>query len=523
MTLATASANETETTAWVAVPPDRSDIHGAVGAALGATIRIETSMTSGHLPSLIIVDIANGTDALAKALWSAPGVPVIAIVADEKAGAKALSRGASHVLVPPLDSPMVRLALRAAFAARPRPKTTHPPATSDDTKAIENRLHHSARLATIGEISAAVAHEINNPLQFMSVCLDELRLKLGKTMPGHQGADLRSLLDDALEGVDRIRSITVELLPFARSSPSEIEEVDVNKTLMRALRMMRNDLRHRAQLICNLEDVPNLHGDPRRLAQVFTNILLNASQAIEEGKADENLIRVDCRHVGQEIIITISDSGMGIPDDHLERVFERFFTTKPSGSGTGLGMSVSQEIISNHGGRIDIASSVARGTEVTIMLPVTTALQRRAISTEPPRDPGRSLRILAIDDDLLVLKAYRRSLGRHHNMTFASDGEDALAVLETEHDFDVILCDLMMPNMDGPRFFEALARHHPNFLDRIVFCSGGTFTPRAEQFVSDCDCPLVHKPIHSSELLKVLFETVDRADGLYRSVKPVHD
>src|SRR5690606_28870714 len=110
--------------------------------------------------------------------------------------------------------------------------------------------------------------------------------------PGHAGSDMRSLLDDALEGVERIRSITVELLPFARSTPSEIEDIDLNKVVMRALRMLHNDLRHRARITCDFDKLPKLRGDPRRLAQVVTNLLLNAAQAIETGDADQNTISV---------------------------------------------------------------------------------------------------------------------------------------------------------------------------------------------------------------------------------------
>jgi signal transduction histidine kinase/ActR/RegA family two-component response regulator len=508
--LASASIAAPEMAAWILVPANREDIHETVVAALGESVRIETTAAAAPAasPGLVIADFSASPDAHAQARWAGRGASILAIVADEAAGIAALGKGATHVLLPPFDSPMARLTIRGAYGTH-RVDTVPPP---EDAHAVENQLQHSARLATIGEISAAVAHEINNPLQFMTVCLDELRAHITRSFPGHQGSELRSLLDDALEGLERIRSITVELLPFARSSPSEIEQVDLNKVLMRAMRMMRNDLRHRARLVSKLDRLPVLRGDPRRLAQVFTNVLLNASQAIEEGNADENRIEVIARHAGDEIVVEVMDSGMGIPKDHLDRVFERFFTTKPSGLGTGLGMSVSHEIVSNHGGRIEISSEVGKGTHVTIVLPVTTPLEVKTISSEPLATAKRSLRILAIDDDLLVLKSYRRALGRDHQMTFASDGQDALSELEEDASFDVILCDLMMPNMDGPLFYEALAKAHPELIERIVFCSGGTFTPRAEQFVATCARPLVHKPIHPTELLAVLLDTAEQAE-----------
>lgn len=501
---------------YVHVVTDRDEVRQMVRAALGPTVAIDTPAgDSGREspPCLVVADLTDHPESLAHSLWATRGTPVVVIVSDEATGLKALSRGATHAIMTPVDGPAARLALRAVFAALPSQKNVGPRKEPQHTRhGVEEQLQHSARLATIGEISAAVAHEINNPLQFMSVCLDELRAKLVKSVPGHAGSDLRSLLDDALEGVERIRSITVELLPFARSSPSAIEDVDLNKVVRRALRMMRNDLRHRAQLSCELDRVPLLRGDPRRLAQVFTNLLLNAAQAIEEGKADDNTIEIISRLEGDEIRITVKDSGCGIPPDHLARVFDRFFTTKPSGMGTGLGMSVSQEIVWGHGGQIYVESSLGQGTEVTIILPVRTPLAAVADAT-PPVDRGpRALRILAVDDDLLVLKSYRRTLGRHHSMTFASDGADALALLEQNASFDAILCDLMMPNMDGRRFYEELERHHPALLQRVVFCSGGTFTSGSDHFVRSCERPMLSKPIPSDELLDVLFEVAAKAD-----------
>jgi CheY-like chemotaxis protein len=128
-----------------------------------------------------------------------------------------------------------------------------------------------------------------------------------------------------------------------------------------------------------------------------------------------------------------------------------------------------------------------------------------------------------VDDDLLVLKSYRRALGKDHTLTFANDGEDALAVLELDTGFDVILCDLMMPNMDGPRFFEELTTRHPQLLDRVVFCSGGTFTPRAEDFLRQCRMPIVYKPVEPNALLDVLVETARKADAsapVFRGAAP---
>lgn len=500
--------------AYVLVLSDRADIHQLVRDGLGTDTQVRRTQMAVP-PLMVVTDQAERLESLAQSIWIARAAPLVVIVPDETTGMNALARGATQAIVEPIDNASARLGIRSALAARNTSDavTVSERAVSREARIeVEEQLQHSARLATIGEIAAAVAHEINNPLQFMTVCLNELRAALVQAVPGHAGSDLRSLLDDALEGVERIRSITVELLPFARSMPSAIEDVDLSRVVRRSLRMMRNDLRHRAQIKCDLDVMPMLRGDPRRLSQVFTNLFLNAAQAIEEGDADENIIRVCSRHEGDTIRITVEDSGRGIPAAHLPRVFERFFTTKPSGLGTGLGMSVSQEIIRTHGGHIYVESELGRGTTVTIILPVRTALVTAPQPATPAPAARASLRILAVDDDLLVLKSYRRALGKTHSMTFADDGADALALLDNDAAFDVILCDLMMPNMDGPRFFEELTTRHPDLTDRIVFCSGGTFTPRAEEFVKGCRLPLLYKPVPTDELVDQLYRTVAKAE-----------
>jgi signal transduction histidine kinase/ActR/RegA family two-component response regulator len=400
-------------------------------------------------------------------------------------------------------------------AEPPSDSIEYDPFTPDPESAEvrSNRLAHSARLATIGEIAAAVAHEINNPLQFLSVSLDELRRELARELPGHRGAEGRALLDDALEAVKRIRSISVELLPFARSTPGEVQLVDLNKVVMRAVRMVRNEARHRAELVCDLGELPGFSGDAQQLAQLCTNLLLNASQAIEEGHADQNRIVVTTRALDGKVRLTIEDTGCGIPAHHLERIYERFFTTKPAGQGTGIGMSVCREIILGHGGTIHVESEVGKGTLVTVELPAAAMRSLVAPHSQMPPPPVRDLRMLVVDDDLLVLKSYRRALGKIHRLVFASDGEDALAILRSDRRFDVILCDLMMPTMDGPRFYDELSVVAPELRPRVLFCSGGAFTQRADGFIKTLDVPILHKPISIEDLQRAISRVIATVEG----------
>ncbi|MEZ4438445.1 MAG: ATP-binding protein [Polyangiaceae bacterium] len=370
---------------------------------------------------------------------------------------------------------------------------------------MDSQLHQSARLALVGELSAAIAHEINNPLQYVTVSLEEARRHVSQELPGHRGANLRAYLDDALEGVDRIRVIASELLPFARSVPGQYGTTDFNALAMRALRMMRNELRHRAQLTYDFGKLRPVFADAPRLLQVVTNLILNAAQAIEEGHAQDNHVRLSTCEEDGFIVMRIEDTGCGISEAHLPHVFDRFYTTKMDHAGTGLGLSVSLDIVQAHGGTIEIESKQGRGTIATVKLPVGD-LTVKSHSEPSPVAPASDerYRILAVDDDILVLKAYRRSLGRKHDMVFAGDGEDALAILEGDDAFDVIICDVMMPNMDGPRFYEALRAVRPELLPRVVFVSGGSFTARARSFVSSTQNRMLQKPIAVEDLEAVV-------------------
>ncbi len=377
-------------------------------------------------------------------------------------------------------------------------------------KNIEGQLIRSSRLAAIGQIAAGVAHEVNNPAasalmnlevleQDLRALADEARLaeRLG-CPPGvlyelvrRVCAEAEGAVQDSAEAVRRIASIVKGLRGFAQVREEDVQRVTINEAVEAALRLVRPQLRWRVTVRCDLLSTRELVADRGKLTQVFINLLLNAAQAIEGGGG--GLIKVQTLDSGDGVLARVEDDGPGVPPDIAPQIFEPFFTTKEAEQGTGLGLSLCADIVHRHRGRLELCPSAGRGACFEIFLPLHTGLilpQRSQATEAAPRG-----RILVIDDDAVLVRGYRRWLGRKHEIIVAYDGEEALQVLERDQEFDVILCDLMMPRFDGVALYEELVAHKPHLLDRIVFCSGGPSHSRYRDFAQLPSIVFFEKPI----------------------------
>ena len=241
---------------------------------------------------------------------------------------------------------------------------------------LRSRLLTSARLAAVGELAAGIAHEINNPLAYIGTNLRSLREQWRKLAEaqrsGAQPVDWADLfdegvetLDESLEGVERAAAIVRDVRAFSHGGSGERERLEPNELLDRALRVAEPQLRHRARVERRYGEVPPVEGARRELEQVFLNLIVNAVQALDK----PGTLRVRTAFVDGEVEIAVSDTGRGIAPELLDRIFDPFFTTKPVGEGTGLGLSISHEIVRRHGGRIDVASELGCGTEISVRLP----------------------------------------------------------------------------------------------------------------------------------------------------------
>jgi signal transduction histidine kinase len=234
-------------------------------------------------------------------------------------------------------------------------------------EAMQTQLERAERLASLGTLAAGVAHEINNPLAYVLTNLEFALSRLAES--GAPKEDLEALAE-ARDGAARVRDVVRGLRAFSRPGAGRRGPADAGAELEAALRLASNDIRRRARLETSLQPVPRVVSGDHELGQVFLNLLLNAAQAIPEGRAGENVVRVEA---GTDSAgwarISVQDSGVGIPPEVQRRIFEPFFTTKPLGTGTGLGLAIAHSIVVAAGGRIEVESEAGRGATFRVLLP----------------------------------------------------------------------------------------------------------------------------------------------------------
>ena len=260
----------------------------------------------------------------------------------------------------------------------------------------DSLLLHQDKLAAIGQLAAGVAHEINNPMGFIMSniatlknytgagqkymnaleealegrCPEEQRKQLEELRQGLDIPfilqDLPILLSESLDGAERVKRIVLDLKDFARIDEDKMSETDLNQCVQSTANIVRNEIKYVADLELQLNEIPMIVCNPQQINQVIANMLVNASQAMDKHGA----ITVTSRHEGEEIVLSISDTGRGMTEEVQKRIFEPFFTTKDIGKGTGLGLSITYDIIKKHGGAITLESELGIGTTFTIRLPI---------------------------------------------------------------------------------------------------------------------------------------------------------
>jgi CheY-like chemotaxis protein len=321
--------------------------------------------------------------------------------------------------------------------------------------------------------------------------------------------DLADELKDARDAAERVRLLVRDLKIFSRSEDEKLGSVDVRRVMESTLRMAWNEIRHRARVVKDYGRMPQVRANDSRLGQVFLNVLVNAAQAIPEGRAHINEIRV-ATGVGPDgrVVVTIADTGVGMAPEVVRRLFTPFFTTKPVGQGTGLGLSICRRLVTSFGGAIEVDSTVGVGTVVRIALPAADGMEaapERPRSAPPAERRGH---VLVVDDEAMVAKALRRALGAEHEVTTLSSAEEALKRIMAGERFDVILCDLMMPQMTGMELHAELMCVAPEEAARMIFVTGGAFTPGARDFLDHSANLRVEKPFDMQHLRTLVNEKI---------------
>ncbi|MBC8071941.1 MAG: response regulator [Deltaproteobacteria bacterium] len=395
---------------------------------------------------------------------------------------------------------------------------------------MHEQLLVSDRLASLGTVAAGVAHEINNPLAAVmaniELAIEVITARLGgASEPQAVGAtgsgatdqaepiawlraDMAELLEvmrDVREGAVRVRDVARDLKVFSRGDDLRRTTVDVRDVLESSLRLAHTEIRHRAQLVRDYGEVPVVVANPSRLGQVFLNLAVNAAQALPDGDAQHQRIHIVTRFEPPErVIVEFRDSGHGIPASILPRIFDPFFTTKPVGVGSGLGLGICYRIIRELGGDIEVESREGEGATFRVSLPV--AREVEVLASPPGPSAARSVRrvrILVVDDDVLVASALRRMLAEH-DITAISDARIARDMISAGTTFDLVLCDLMMPNLTGMALYRELERAAPAMAERMVFMTGGAFSDEARGFLEDVQPRTLDKPFDLATLRELV-------------------
>ena len=367
-----------------------------------------------------------------------------------------------------------------------------------EKKRLEGQLVLSDRMVSVGTLAAGVAHEINNPLAYVTTNLDLIaeQLRDCTARTGETLGDMAELVEEARSGAERVRKIVRELKTFSRADEECRRVLDLPRVMDLAINMSFNEIRHRARLVKDYQNAPAVEADESRLAQVFINLLVNAAQALPEGYAHCNEIRVVIRTgLDGRALVEVRDTGCGIPPDILPRIFDPFFTTKPVGVGTGLGLSICHGIITALGGAIWADSIVGEGTVFRVALKAAELMPAPAVPAASTKSvAGRRARVLVVDDDPMVGACLRRGLRNEHDVSIAKNGREALERIVVGETYDVIFCDLMMPIMTGMDLHEALLEVAREHAERMVFVTGGAFTPAGRSFLDRVSNERLDKP-----------------------------
>jgi PAS domain S-box-containing protein len=383
-----------------------------------------------------------------------------------------------------------------------------------ERKQMEERLALAERMALVGRLASGVGHEINNPLAYMLGSIDLARADLAAIAADPSAVERIARLEQHLvtirEGAERVRDIVRDLKALSVGSDDRLGPVDVERTLDVAAATAAHEIRVRARLVKEYAGVPLAWANEGRLAQVFINLLVNAAQAIPEGAASENEIRIVTRAEGGHVIVEIHDTGTGIAPEDLPRVFEPFFTTKPKGVGTGLGLSISHTIVSALGGTLAAERLSPHGALFRVAIRTSSEALTQASSAASHAKIQARVRVLLADDEPSMVRVLAELLSEH-DVTTAFSGREAIARLAQDATFDVVVCDLQMNDGTGVDVYEYLCQQTPDLARRVIFTTGGAFTQTARDFLGRCPQPVLEKPFDTGRFTTLVSEMARRS------------
>ena len=386
-------------------------------------------------------------------------------------------------------------------------------------KQADLRLMRSEQNNVLGVLAAGIGHEINNPanvLMFNLASITEALRPVRKAIEHAAPPDLDLLLDqlhevdtcisESTSALHVITEVTRNLRTLCRlNGQPKLEATDVNEAIRSSLGFMKKQIAYRGTTQHDLRATRAAHANRAKLTQVLINLCTNAVHAIDDVTEERSgRIRISSWDDSSGyVVIEVEDNGPGVPKDVEARVFDPFFTTKNDRMGLGIGLTISKNIVEQMGGTIALHSSVGVGTRLVVRLPsVAEENPAEVAANDADRvSGGTACSILIIDDDERFCSALERMVRGKFEVDIKRDGKSGIAALR-DRSFDVIMCDLMMPSPDGREVYEYIVQHKPDHVGRVVFMTGGAFTPRLKQFCEEIEgvVPILRKPFSFEEL-----------------------
>jgi two-component system, NtrC family, sensor kinase len=373
---------------------------------------------------------------------------------------------------------------------------------------LENKLFHTERMVALGQLVSSVAHEINNPLTTIS---GYAQLLLG----GRDSSRSVGAEEHILQEAERASRIARNLLLFARGAKVEYTGADLNEIVRSTMALRTHEL-SLAGIGIHLNlgpDLPPILGDAAQLLQVVLNLVNNAEQAIESGGGRGHIWLRTRRVSAARVALDVTDDGPGIAPELLPHIFDPFFTTKPPGVGTGIGLSIVRAIVHEHRGEVSVQSQPGRGAMFTVELAAASAADLAlaqpstrlapALLPAPQRLPAgetNSQRILVVEDEPTVARLIADVLAEEgYYVETVLDSRAGLDLLRRKT-YELLVCDLHMPHLDGPGLYRELLRLASPLAQRLVFVTADMFSPRTSEFLESCDVPCLAKPFLVEEL-----------------------
>ena len=466
---------------------------------------------------LFVEDSDSGAAALARTRSFAAAEPDLLLVCVVPNGItlereRALRQAGAFDVIE-LGAGLDRALLRLAFTAR---RTL---ALRDERAQLTAGIAHEDRLAAIGKVAASVSHEINTPIQAIVANLDSIRRELegllarpraqhGELLERY-ASNLLETVSDSLTGSRRIGAIVRSLKEFARTTEAapRLESTNLNEEVQSVLRLVGKEARFQVKIELELDPrLPHVMAPPHTMTQTITNMVVNAFQALDQVEPPRRRLRIRTSADDEVVCVEIEDTGPGMSSDVVARIFDPFFTTKPSGQGTGLGLAITKELVRKAGGEVLVDSELGRGTTFRIVMPRPPPVSDRPRPLSVPPPSIARLRVLIVDDDELLLRALARTFRQDFDCVTATSGKVALELIGRGEHFDVVVSDIVMPEMNGHELYLAIRALDPVLADHAIFLSGGLQATALSQAIAETGRNLLEKPLAPRDLAKKIHE-----------------